>query len=116
MMNNVSYILKWVGYIFAIIILGIGVFITTIPCATCSGWDYFFCPIMLVVVPAISLLFAFKWPLMAGIVLVAVGLFLGCTIYMNNWVAAFYALPMLIIGLIFISSEILSRKTETSSL
>ena len=113
-MESIANILKWVGYAFTLVFVGIYIFISTVPCVHCRLFDYIFCPVVLAAVPALSLLFAFRYPFTAGVILIAAGLFLGCTIFMNGLVAAFYSLPVLISGVIFITSGILNWRVESS--
>ena len=115
MMESIANILKWIGYIFTLGFIGVYIFISTVPCVHCRFWDYIFCPVVLAVVPAISLFFAFRYPFTAGVLLVAAGLFLGGTIFVNATVAAFYSLPVLISGIIFVTSGILNWKVLSSS-
>ncbi len=111
-----SGLLAWVGYVFGVIVLGQGIFLTLLPSESHSVWNYVL-PIALVLIPATSLILASRWPLVAGVLLITTGLLMGApTITLNVWVAAFYALPVLIAGLAFLLSGIRLWIRESNSL
>lgn len=77
-----------------------------------GAWDYVL-PIALVLIPFVSLIFASFWPLVAGIALITAGLYVGIpliTISLNFWVVAIYAIPVLITGIPFLLTGIISRR------
>jgi len=70
-------------------------------------WDYVL-PVALVLIPLLSIIFVHRWPLVCAIALVAAGLYVGIPISaINVWVAGFYAVPVLLSGLIFLPAAIL---------
>ena len=108
-MNTAAYFLKWIAYIVCILALGIYVFIVAMPCVSCGTWDYVVLPIAMLVIPVASLIIAYRWPLIAGEVLIAVALFIGWDIIPTNfWAASLYSLPFLVAGLAFLISGIIS--------
>lgn len=108
--------LAWVGYVVGVIALGQGIILTLMPSVFHSVWNYIL-PIVLVLTPAVSLILASRWALIAGAQLMVAGLYLGTlTITLNVWVAAFYALPVLVAGLAFLLSGILSSIEERAFL
>ena len=116
-MNTIASLFKWVGYVVGLAALGLYTFIVTMPCQSCGTWDYIVIPIALIAVPVVSLILAFKWPLIAGEALIAAGFFVGWDIInLNLWVAALYALPLLVAGFAFLLAGILSLIKEFSSL
>jgi hypothetical protein len=77
-----------------------------------GAWDYVL-PIALVLIPIVSLIFASVWPLVSGVALIAAGLYVGIpliAISLNFWVVAIYALPVLITGIPFLLTGIISRR------
>ena len=116
-MNTAESLFKLIGYIVGLAAFGLHIWIVTMPCKSCGTWDYIVIPISLLVFPVVSLILALKWPLIAGEVLMAVGLFVGWDIInLNLWVAALYALPLLVAGFAFLVAGILSLIKEFSSL
>ena len=115
-MDTIACVLKWVGYIVGLCAIGVYIFIVSMPCQSCGTWDYVVFPIAMLVVPIASLIVAYRWPLIAGEVLIAVALLIGWDIVnFSFWAAALYTLPFLITGLAFVVSGILiyikDRKT-----
>jgi len=111
-----AYLLKWVGYGVGVAALGLDVLIVMMRRESDGDWDYFL-PITLVGIPVVSLVLASRWPLIAGLALIAAGLSVGVPIAtINVWVGAFYGLPVLVAGLAFLVSSILSSMKESRSL
>ena len=107
-MNTIAYVLKWIGYVIVIISICVYVFIVSMPCESCGIWDYVVFPIVMLVVPIASLFVAYRWPLIAGQLLIAAALLIGWDIVnFSFWAAALYTMPFLISGLAFLVSGIL---------
>lgn len=108
-MNTAADILKWIGYIVGICAIGVYVFIVSMPCVSCGTWDYVVLPVATLVIPIASLIIAYRWPLIAGEILIAVALFTGWDILATDfWAASLFSLPYLIAGFAFLISGILT--------
>jgi len=106
-MDNLVRVLLWVGYIVGIIALHLG-FLVSLMRTENTVWDYIL-PIALILIPIVGLLLAYKWPFIVGVVLINTGLFIGVPIIPTNvWAAAFFALPLLVTGFVFLLAGIFS--------
>ena len=112
-MSTVAYYLKWIGYIISLVAIAGYIFIVSMPCQSCGIWDYVVFPLAMLVIPIASLIVAYRWPLIAGQVLIAVAILIGWDIInFSFWAAALYTLPFLVAGLSFIIAGILLLITE----
>lgn len=115
-MNTVADVLKWIAYIICICAIGVYVFIVSMPCVSCGAWDYVVLPITTLVIPVVTLFFAYRWPIIAGEVLIAVALFIGWDIFATDfWAASLFSMPYLIAGFAFIVSGILLYFSKRST-
>ena len=107
--------LIWAGYVIGVLALSWGILLSLRSTLSYGAWDYVL-PIVLVVIPAVSLLLASKWPYIAGVALISAALFMGVPLVTQDiWVAVFYVLPALIAGLAFLLSGIFFWIEESGS-
>ena len=95
------------GYVVVTLALVWNSFLVFMRSESYGVWDYVL-PVALVLTPLISIILIHRWPLVSGIALVAVGLYVGIPIVaINVWVAGIYAVPVLLSGLLFLPAAIL---------